>query len=307
MLISCAGLLCALWPWAMLRPGVMTDLVVWPLQAWAGFGVATSVMSTQAPRRRLHFTLALLLLASTWALPAWHLAMPQGAWIAAGQPGRPGFAGLQALWAAEARSAVRLDWVAGLWQGCWPGLLVGLPVSIAALILHAGHPVLPAWSRHLAKSGVVVWLFAAVAGTGAWLSAAVAGSPTWFWALLVVGLPFQLRSGQAGVVLAAWGLCVAALLSRLLSLVVAPAWLCDASLALAGGITLACGVAWYARMEAVARFDAELQAKRDAVPAPLVREAGPVQPPPADPAAFDLIAHLDSPQAQEGADKYTRE
>jgi len=300
MLLSCTALLAALWFGALARPGVATPLVFWPIQAWATLGLLTSALSRRARHRRLHFTLALLLLASTWALPAWHLLMPQADYVAANQPSRPGLAQLQATWAAESDALARFAWVPGLWRACWPAFVVAMPLCTFVLMLHAVHPALPAWSRQLAKAGVLAWLLAAFAGTGAWLSTAVSGSPTWFWVALVVALPFQLRRGQIGFVLAAWGLCVAALLARLLSLMVEPAWLCDASLALAGVLTLACSAAWYARMDAVTWHDLALQARRDAVlPAPSAA--------PAQPASFDLIEHLDSPQAQEGADKYTRE
>ena len=300
LLISCSALLAGLWFVALTRPGVAIPIGFWPVQAWATFGLVSSALSRRPLHRRLHFTLALLLLASTWALPAWHLLMPQDQWIAANEPARPGLAQLLAIWEAQAAWLLSLAWVAGLWQACWPAFLIAMPVCTGALLVHAAHPLPPAWSRGLAIAGVVAWLLTVFAATGAWLSVAVSGSPTWFWAILVVGLPFQLRRGRSGVVLAAWGLCVAALLVRLLGWVMAPAGLCDALLALAGGITLACSVAWYARMEAITRFDLEMHARRDAAAPPPAPEAPP-------PVAFDLIEHLDSPQAQEGADKYTRE
>ena len=302
MLVSCGALLAALWLGALTRPGVAIALPFWPVQAWAAFGLVSGGLSRRALHRRLHFTLALLLMASTWALPAWHLLMPQDQWIAANEPTRPGLAQLLAIWQAQAASLLRLAWVHGLWRACWPAFVIAMPVCTGALLVHAAHPLPPAWSRGLAVAGVVAWLLAAFAGAGAWLSTAASGSPTWFWAILVIGLPFQLRRGRNAVVLAAWALCAAALLMRLLSFVVTPTVVCDVLLALAGGTTLACSLAWYARMEALTRYDLAMQARRDATPpAPAPAPASPTR------HAFDLIEHLNSPQAQEGADKYTRE
>jgi hypothetical protein len=314
MVLSCAGLTLALWAWAWQRPDVHTSGEMWPLQWWGGVALVASVMTTQPQGRRLHFSAALVLLLSAWLLPAWHVVMPYEGWLAAGMPDKPHLAELPQLIGQQVWHLAQLEWVRGLSRQAGAWLVIGV---------HAQHPVIPAWSRYTAKAGIALWLLTVLAFAGTWLSGAVADAPLWFWGLLVVGLPFQLKSGHVWLVVGLWLLSAAALLAKTLSLIVAPMALRDTLLALACAATLLCWLAWYARMEAATRFDAVLSAVREIMPKP--PEASAAQPTghvsmtadvddahdnnrlgvPAAP--FDLTRHLDSPQAQEGADKYTRE
>jgi hypothetical protein len=105
-----------------------------------------------------------------------------------------------------------------------------------------------------------------------------------------------LTSRHAPEVMVAVLIAFAALLCGLLALWLPLAPLRDHVVVAALGLTLCAWLVWFLMCEAIARFNTqrreEITKKSASVP---------------NPAVFDLNAHLDSPQAQEGADKYTRE
>lgn len=267
-------------------------------------------MSKESTGRRAHFTLALALLASVPALQAWHVVMPEAAWLAAQKPAKPTLTDLQAGIANEWHALLSLRWVNGVSEVSGLVLWLGLPATMISLLVHAQHPVIPAFSRRLAWAAFAGWLATVLVYVGLGLAQWWSDAPLWFWLVLLVALPLQFRSAHSNLALAVWGLSLAIVIVKALAWLVSPMWLRDVLFAAALLATVICWVVWYARMEAVATFDGVLAASREFTRAAedandLAQDA--VFHRVAPPQDFDLIEHLDSPQAQEGADKYTRE
>jgi hypothetical protein len=168
-------------------------------------------------------------------------------------------------------------------------LLLGAVCSLVLIALSV-EPTLPRWVRRFAQLGVLAWLLAFCLALGPFVHTA-GGVPTAVCWLGLFLLP--LFSGLLNLVLVGllWGACfsvvLAASLVWALALLHAP-WTLD---------TVQAGLANSAWLGSVLAGLAGLLVPRLSAPPPA---------PTASP-AFDLAQHLDSPGAQEGADKYTRE
>jgi hypothetical protein len=287
MVLACSAALLSWWGTAWLWPQAWADWPRWPLQALAWVGLSTSVMGSQPEHRRLQFTLALLLLLSTWVLPSLQ-----------GAPGsRP------MTWPSLGHLSSSLHWSA---------LVLGMPFCMGTMITNMQHPVLPAWGRAASRLGLSAWLITMASFVGTWLTGTIPDAPILFWGLLVLLLPFYFKSEHVWLAMPAWLVSLLGLVVSLMKLVVPPPMLRDITLCASASLTGLSWLAWYMRMEDVSRFDAVLAGLRAVVAQPPdADQAHPkgmhVYPRVASPEVFDLDEHLDSPQAQEGADKYTRE
>lgn len=287
MVLACSAALLSWWGTAWLWPQAWADWPRWPLQALAWVGLVTSVMGSQPQHRRLHFTLALLLLLSTWVLPSLQ-----------GAPGSRPIA-----WPSLGHLSSSLHWSA---------LILGIPFCMITLVNNMHHPVIPGWARVTSKLGIGAWLITMAAYLGSWLTDTVPDSPIIFWGAMLLILPLYFRPLSFRLGLLIWSSCMFGLIASVMSLLVPPQVVCDLAQTISTCLTLVSWIAWYARMEDICRFDALLAGLRAIVPesSSAHEERQNVatdswQEPSSD--AFDLDEHLDSPQAQEGADKYTRE
>jgi hypothetical protein len=168
----------------------------------------------------------------------------------------------------------------------------------------------PTWSQGLAQLALWTWLATVVTAVQRVAPDGVSQALQWVFIVLVVGLWWQPAANKARFGRVTWfSLSLMAACQLALNATVPLPLACDVLLALACMLSLACGLDWYSRMEAIARFNSAMQAERAALAAQAstVHEAGPSVLTPSESRGFDLTQHLDSPQAQEGADKYTRE
>lgn len=315
MLLSCIVLITVLWTWAWLRPDVHTGLEAWPVQLWAVLCVVNALVSIRPAGRQGLLTAALLLLGSTQAVQAWHILMPYEDWLAAGLPDKPTLATLPAILLKQGQQALSLQWVPGCSRLPWPAWLLGAPLCWCTQLVNGNHPVMPAWSRWVAKLAMCCWGFAMLMTLGIFMIGILKDAPILFWGVLVFLLPLQRKLTVPWLLWPAWLACLAGLIAASSRHVIAPSLITDAALASAMCLTVLNWLAWYVRMDAVSRFDSVLAGLRDLLPEPLPTSSTsakkdsntpiPATPEPAK--GFDLHAHLDSPQAQEGADKYTRE
>jgi len=207
-------------------------------------------------------------------------------------------------------AAVTLQWVPGLWALMWPASLLGLFIVTVALVVQLLHPLTPTWSQGLAQLALWTWLATVVTAVQSVAPDGVSQALHWVFTVLVVSLWWQPAANKARFGKVTWfSLCLMAACQLALNVTVPLPLACDVLMALACMLSLACGLDWYSRMEAIARFNSAMQAERAALAAQAstVPEAGPSVLTPSESRGFDLTQHLDSPQAQEGADKYTRE
>lgn len=319
MLLSCIGLTTLLWAWAWWRTDAHTGWPAWPIQLWAGIGLVNAVASTDLAGRRALVGASVLLLASVQAIQAWHLQMPYEDWLAAGMPDKPTLATWPDTLHAQLHHALSLRWVRGCSTLPWQAWLLAAPFCLGTQFINGNHPVMPAWSRALAKVALVCWASTLMLALGMLMVGPVKGAPFWFWGLLVILLPLQIKSTTLWLLVPAWLSSLAGLLVAVLAHVINLSFARDAALALSVALTLLNWLVWYVRMDAMVRFDSVLAGLRElfpeappSAPVPAVMpqsayEAAPDATRPVTEAPFDLQAHLDSPQAQEGADKYTRE
>lgn len=300
MLLSCIVLTIALWWWASVSPDVHTGLPAWPLQIWSTFGLLNALMSTQPKGRRGLFSAALLLGASTQAVQTWHILMPYEDWLAAGMPEKPSLASWPSLLAAQGHDFLSLKWVPGCSHLPWFVWCLGAPLCLITQVVNGNHPVMPAWSRMMAKVAAAHWCLTLLMALGTVLVGPFKDAPIWFWIALVILLPLQLKSTPIWLIVPVWLACLSGLLVSGVHRVIDPTLIRDGLFALSMSMTVLNWLIWYVRMDAILRFDSVLAGLRELFPQPTPPQTQ------AD-SAFNLIAHLDSPQAQEGADKYTRE
>lgn len=167
---------------------------------------------------------------------------------------------------------------------CWLPLVGGL--SLLVLSHAAGMP--RALSRVSTIAGMLL-LVALAMWAGAWMLALTSIPPWWMGALGLLLLPALLRHVSHMVAFVFLGAACALLNLASEALTALPAL--QADLLLAGLLLgLPSWVAWAWHMNRIQEAENHLEAVS-----------------PADGEAFDLNAHLDSANAQEGADKYTRE
>lgn len=283
--------------------------------AWLG-GVAAD--PDRAPERRMQVSSALLLLASVWLTPlmaewlTWGTASPSG-----------------------------LDWWLNRLAASLAPTEVALPASVVggfSLLNLANHPVLPRWLSWLAWLAGAAWALALLHQVGGLIVAHSLDAPVWVFIAGLVVLPFQMRGAALFAAAPLWLVCASALahmgLSRLLPSPAPLGWWLLASLAL----SLPVLALWLLRIDAIARFDRLQEAARElkeheekAAQSSALAAAPPYTGEEDDADAEDvragetplarkrrlrreareqqlaLEARLDSPDAQEGADKYTRE
>lgn len=287
LILALAAALVGLGMLAWLRPGAHTGWPLWPLHLAAGIATYTSVFSDQRAGRRLLLTLALLLSFGVVEVQSLHLLMSHEDWLAADMPTKPGPVQAEQLLRNQLEGIVRFAWVQGL--SAMP-LMVALPAMVLAavtLINQGFQPVLPSAIRRLANIGAGIWLLVLCLFIGRWVLAD-SGVPRLVLVMGVLLLPWGLGNTSKWTVGPLWGACVAA------ALAMAADWIWDAGrlldLLCAIGImtTLICWLVWYWFMNDIVERDLS-------------------QPKPPPVPDFDLVEHLDSPEAQEGADKYTRE
>lgn len=281
--------------------------------AWLG-GVSADPDS--APDRRMQVTSALLLLMVLWLAP--HLAERLL------QPPVP---------AQELRW-----WLQRLAASLEPAE-VALPASVISafsLLSLGSHPVMPRILSWLAWLAGAAWALGLLHQVGALIVAHSLDAPVWVFVIGFLVLPFQMRGASIYAALPLWLLCASALTHLGLNSVApghAPlgAWLLGSLM-----LSLPVWAIWLIRLDAIGRFDRlqeaarELKAHEDQVAQEQASRA-----PHTDTANDEdeamasaqetrlarkrrlrrearaqqqaLEDQLDSPQAQEGADKYTRE
>lgn len=257
--------------------------LVWAVLTWLG---GVSANPDQVRHRRWQvlsaIVLALSLMLAT-ELAGWRL-----------QPDAP--------WSLLQRADLHLD------RGAVPWAL-----SLAAswsLVLLWRHPMMPALLSWPSALSAALCLTVLLLLTGRWLDHTwVASVPSLVLIVLLVVLTWRSRGSALYAAVPLWLACAAVLLFR-----AADAWL-PPSLpvgrllltALLMGLPTWC--AWWWRMDAIARFDRIEEAAKALEKAQA--EAAAAAPSTAEPteyvSSFSLQDHLDSAQAQEGADKYTRE
>ncbi len=300
-IFSCAVLTAGLWIVAVMHPSVPVRWPFWPLLAWGAWGLVSSMMSSEPKGQRLNAVTALLLLASVWLVQELQLLMPEEAWRMAGQPAKPDAASLQLRLVERSHHALSLQWIVGLSRPSWVGLLLGLPLCVLILMNLSSHIAVPRVGQRLAQIALVFWATAVALYTGVGLNSLLPDAPWWFWLLLLALLPFQFKSAHAGFVMVAWLVALAALVCMLLDSYLPLTLIRDAVVAIAMLFTACCGLVWFVYGAAMARADQtqdRIKTQAAAADAAAAAKAA---------ADFDLQAHLDSPKAQEGADKYTRE
>ncbi len=288
---SCGVSVVGLWAWVALHPEVPVQWPLWPLLVWGGCGLVTCMLSNEPKGRRLHAVTAVLLLLSVWLMQALHLLMPAEAWRAAGQPLRPEAAELQHSVIERSQDFLSFRWIVGFSRPSWLGL--GLPLCVLFLFSLYRHPGVPRRGQRLAQLALMVWAAAALLYAGIGLNSLWPMAPWWFWLLLVVLLPFRFKSTYAEIAMLVWCVGLTALVCRLLDAHLTLTLMRDGVVAVAVMVTVCVWLVWLVNCEAIAQFDQDQQRNNTAA----TQVA----------ANFDLQAHLDSPQAQEGADKYTRE
>jgi hypothetical protein len=185
--------------------------------------------------------------------------------------------------AALALGLAVLAWRAGA-PGAIPtgAMLLLVPLCMVVLVAQTLSEALPRWARRFAHGPLLSWLLAVSLSLGQFVRD-TSGVPAGVLVLGLFVLPPLGGLVGVGVAWTLWYACFAAVLALALG------WL----LPLASLTPLAYAAAWW--LSVVAGLLWLLLARK---PAP---------PPPTPAPAFDLNAHLDSPDAQEGADKYTRE
>lgn len=285
--------------------------------AWLG---GVSADPDRAPERQMQVASALLLLVALWLAPLWAERLQLGA------------GGIDELgW-----------WLPRLAESLTP-VSVALPASLVAgfsLFSLTNHPSMPRALTWLTWVGAVAWAVALMSLAGQFIDDQVA-VPTTVYLIGLVLLPFQMRGASIYIALPLWLVCASTLVHLGMN-ALAP----DGSALgwwMLGSLTLSLPVwaTWLARIDAVARFDRlqegaralkeeQERAEQEAKEAQAAKEAAAwaqedhpeEETPPEDetPLArkrrlrreararqFALEAYLESPEAQEGADKYTRE
>ena len=275
MLLSCLMLTLTLWGWAWQRHEVHTYLVAWPFELWSLLAFVEAFMSSTVKGRKWALGAALLLFFSIQAVQSWQVVMPHAHWLAAGMPTKPVLADLSSIVADQIFRAMSLSWVAGCSQLPWYAWAVGAPFCMASLLINSTHPVMPTWARYVSGAALVCWVCTLLLLFSTFLIDDIKGSPFWFWGLLVVVLPLRYENSSPWFLAPTWLFCLVGLVATSLNPFVQITLVLDAAFALAMGLTVISWMAWYVRMDAIQ--------------------------------GFDLLKHLDSPSALEGADKYTRE
>lgn len=275
MLLSCLLLTLILWGWAWQRHEVHTHLVAWPFELWAILSFVEAFMSAQPKGRRWSLSAALLLFLSIQAVQAWQVLMPHADWLAAGMPTKPLLADLPSIVADPIFRAMSLSWVTGCSQLPWYAWAMGAPFCMVCLLSNSTHPIMPTWARYMAGVALVCWVGTLLLLFSTLIIDDIKDSPFWFWGVLVFVLPLRYAKSSPWFLAPTWLFCLVSLVATSLYPSVQIAPVLDIALALAMGLTVITWMAWYVRMDAIH--------------------------------VFDLMKHLDSPSAQEGADKYTRE
>jgi len=299
--------------WAVVRywPNLVSDPVLWVVQAWAWIGIIGSALSDDAPGRRAHFSAAAVLLAVTVFEPWWHAAV-----LAQGQAGGAEsiWATLRAIGAERIRAQLPWHWLPGVSNLPWYVVLAGLGMGWFSVLAIAQQPVVMRPVRGLAWVAFVLWSVLAALYGGLALTHWLSDAPFWFWILMLLFLPWQWRKRAGWIAIILWVGCAAALLVLGLRKFIDIAAVRDVVFALTLAVSVVCWLFWYLGIEEIARFNTLANAareleKHEAEQTRLMEQAAAAAAArvPEPDTAFDLDAHLDSPQAQEGADKYTRE
>ena len=263
------------------------------MQLLAAVAIYESMFWPEPAGRRPQWLLALALVFAAWTLQRWGLLSPLDEWRASGMPAPLPWAQWPARIEADLAHLASLRWVRGLsHQPVWVSLVL-VPLCGVALIGQATSGVLPAHGRWVAKATLLLWGLALTLACGQWVRAA-SGVPTAVFVLGLVALPWLAASAGIWPAAVLLFICLGAVLSLLVEYLLPVPVLLDALFALALLLSLVAGAYWTVFMNA-------------ATPIPPADPSPNGDAPPAPDKPFDLIQHLDSPSAQEGADKYTRE
>lgn len=310
---SCSIAAIGLWTVARYWPDWVSDPVLLGLQAWAWIAIIGSALSDDAQGRRSHFSAGLALLAAVFFAPWWQAAVLLHAQAPASGATSSIWETLRAVGAEHLRAQLPWHWLPGLSNLAWYVALGGVIAGWFSVLAIAQHPVIARPVRGIAWFAFALWSALAVVFGGLWLTQWLHDAPVWFWVLMLVVLPWHWRKQAGWLAIIVWLVCAAALVVLGLRKFVDVLAVRDVLFAATLMVSAVCWLFWYVGIEEIARFNTlataarELEkrkaeeADRQAAQTPSSATATTAG------AAFDLEAHLDSPQAQEGADKYTRE
>jgi hypothetical protein len=311
---SCSIAAIGLWTVARYWPDLACAPVLWGLQAWACIGLIGSALSDDAPGRRAHFSAAAVLLAMVLFDPWWQAAVLAHvqAQAQAGGAAESIWAALRAIGAERIRAQLPWHWLPGLSDFSWYVALGGLAIGWFSVLAIAQQPVIARPVRGIAWVAFALWSALAVLYSGLVLTQGLHDVPVWFWIMMLVVLPWHWRKKGGWLAILLWLACAAALLVLGLRKLVDVVMVRDVLFAATLAVSAVCWLFWYIGIEEIARFNTLAKAARElekqqTEQARLAEQAAAVTRVSAPDTGFDLDAHLESPQAQEGADKYTRE
>lgn len=257
--------------------------LVWAALTWLG-GVAADPDRVRHRRWQVlsAIVLALSLMLAT-ELAGWRL-----------QPDTP--------WHLLQRVDLRLGQASTPW---WLSLAAGW-----SLVLLWRHPLMPASLSWPSALGAALCLTVLLLLTGQWLHHTwIADAPSLVLIILLVVLTWRSRGSALYAAVPLWLACAAVLLFRLAHAWLPPSLPLGRVLLIAFLMGLPAWCVWWWRIDAIARFDRIVEGTKALEMAQA--EAAAAAPSTTDPIehvpSFSLQEHLDSAEAQEGADKYTRE
>ena len=307
---SCSLAAIGLWTVARYWPDLVSAAVLWGLQAWAWIGMLGAALSDEAHGRRAQFSAAVALLAMVLFEPWWQAAVL--AHVQAGDAAGSIWDALRAIGAVRIRAQLPWHWLPGLSDFPWYAALGGLAVGWFSVLAIAQQPVIARPVRGIAWVAFALWSALAALYGGLALTQWLHDAPVWFWILMLLALPWHWRKKAGWLAILLWVVCAAALLVLGLRKLVDVVMVRDVLLAATLAVSAVCWLFWYFGIEEIARFNTLAKAARElekqqAEQARLMEQAAAAARASAPGTNFDLDAHLESPQAQEGADKYTRE
>lgn len=320
--IAALFLLAALWSFAIRQePMLAGPAFTWVFYAWATGLCWRGLFKEVLAWRRVELALGVLFALSPWLMDRWGLRTAHGEAFRHGASADHGLLHWSQLIQQDLAGLLQGAWLHG-WQALSPGLLIPLSVALAlVMIFHSMHAWLPASVRRLAGVGALAWMVVLAMSMGAVMSSTDPFKWGWLIATVVVA-GVAMMTGQWMAVLL-FGVSLCASLSLLADWLWSAGAVLDVAFSMGLFSTVVTLLVWGWRLDTIRLMQhlekgaAALRAieqgeclnlDEDDQVAP-VDEAG--QRTRRDlylrDADGQLIDRLDSAEAQEGADKYTRE